>query len=164
MDGIELRPMTREMCHAFYREFQNDPAIFQDMAYYEFEYTPAWADAYFDRQMSLGRLLFGIMLEGRLIGEVKLWGLDMEKRECNLGIHLVDDSVKGRGYGTRAERLALDYAFRVLGLEAVNADVIRKNTRSQHVLEKAGFHHVWSDEHYRYYRCEKGNTQWKSET
>ncbi|MBQ9148739.1 MAG: GNAT family N-acetyltransferase [Oscillospiraceae bacterium] len=164
MSQIELRPMTRELCHAFYREFENDPAIFADRSkFYSFAYTPAWADAYFDRQMSLGRLLFAVMLEGRPIGEVKLWDLDPQKRECNLGIHLANDRWKGRGYGTAAERLALDYSFRELGLEAVNADVILKNTRSQQVLEKAGFHHVRSDENHRYYRCEKGNATWKSE-
>lgn len=156
MNAITLCPMTRELCHTFYREFENDPAIFQDMAgFYEFEYTSAWADDYFDRQMARGRLLFAVMLDGEPIGEVKLWDLDMEKGECNLGIHLRNDSVKGRGYGTEAEKLALDYAFRVLGLKAVNADAVLKNKRSQHVLEKAGFRFVREEGIRRHYRCER---------
>ena len=35
---------------------------------------------------------------------------------------------------------------------AVNADTIIKNTRSQHVLEKVGFHYVREEGGFRYYR------------
>ena len=153
---ITLEPMTQEMCHEFYKEFQNDPAIYMDMSRFsEFVYTPEWADAYFDRQQEKGRLLFAVLAEGKMVGEVKLHGIDREKKECSLGIHLRNDSVKGRGYGTRAEQLAVQYAFDVLGMEAVNADAVQKNTRSQHVLEKAGFRYVRQDETYKYYRIEK---------
>lgn len=34
-------------------------------------------------------------------------------------------------------------------------DTIRKNTRSQHVLEKVGFHFVGEDETFKYYRIEQ---------
>ena len=153
---ITLEPMTREMCHEFYKEFQNDPAIYADMSRFkEFVYDPAWVDAYFDRQMERNRLLFAVLVKGQTVGEVKLHSLDCEKRECTLGIHMRNDSVKGKGYGTRAELLAVRYAFDVLEMDAVNADVILKNTRSQHVLEKAGFRFVREDREYRYYRVEK---------
>ncbi|MBS6710191.1 GNAT family N-acetyltransferase [Fusicatenibacter saccharivorans] len=35
--------------------------------------------------------------------------------------------------------MVVNFAFHELGMSAVNADAIRKNTRSRHVLEKAGF-------------------------
>ena len=38
---------------------------------------------------------------------------------------------------------------------AVNVDTIRKNTRSQHVLEKVGFRFVGEDEAFKYYRIEQ---------
>ena len=41
------------------------------------------------------------------------------------------------------------------GMAAVNADTIRKNTRSQHVLEKVGFRFVGEDETFKYYRIEQ---------
>ena len=85
----------------------------------------------------------------------KLKGIDTKKRECGMGIHLRDDSVKEKGYGTQAERLILQYAFEELGMIAVNADAVLKNTRSQHVLEKVGFQYVREDDVFKYYRCEK---------
>ena len=71
-----------------------------------------------------------------------------------MGIHLQNDSVKEKGYGTQAERLVLQYAFEELGMVAVNADAALKNTRSQHVLEKVGFRYTHEDDTFKYYRCE----------
>ncbi len=43
----------------------------------------------------------------------------------------------------------------VLGLTAVNADTIVKNTRSQHVLEKVGFQYLKEEDGFRYYRLQR---------
>lgn len=66
-----------------------------------------------------------------------------------------NDAVKDKGYGTQAERLAVKYAFDQLGMFAVNADTVLKNTRSQRVLEKIGFHFTGEDEMFKYYRIER---------
>ena len=152
MSKVSIQPMTREMCHEFYKGFQNDPAIGH---YYEYIYTPEIADRYFDTNSVPDRKLFAIMADGEIVGECKLKSIDTEKRQCSMGIHLRDDSVKGKGFGTAAERLILNYAFEVLDMVAVNADAVLKNTRSQHVLEKVGFSFVRQDETFRYYRCER---------
>jgi RimJ/RimL family protein N-acetyltransferase len=41
-----------------------------------------------------------------------------------------NDSAKNKGYGTKAEQLALKYAFEELQLESVNAEALIRNTRS----------------------------------
>lgn len=154
--GIWLTAMTREMCHAFYRQFQNDPAVFApDQAFEPYVYSPEKTDAYWREQDVPTRRVFAIMLDGQMIGEIKLKYIDFDKRECSMGVHLLDDSVKGKGYGTQAEKMILAYAFNELGMLAVNADALHGNTRSQHVLEKVGFQYVRSDEKFKYYRCEK---------
>ena len=152
MSTVSIQPMTREMCHEFYKGFQNDPAIGH---YYEYVYTPEIADNYFDKNNSHDRKLFAILLDGQVIGECKLKNLDFEKQECTMGIHLQNDSFKGKGYGTYAERLILCYAFEELGMAAVNADAARKNTRSQHVLQKVGFTFTHADDAFLYYRCDR---------
>ena len=149
---VSLIPMTRELCHEFYKGFQNDPAIGH---YYEYIYTPEIADQYFDRNSVPDRKLFAILVDGQIIGECKLKDIDPVKRECTLGIHLRDDSVKEKGYGTQAELLILRYAFEELGMTAVNAETVLKNERSQHVLEKVGFRYICEDDTFKYYRCER---------
>jgi len=151
---VSLIPMTRELCHEFYKGFQNDPAIGH---YYEYIYTPEIADQYFDRNSVPDRKLFAILVDGQIIGECKLKDIDPVKRECTLGIHLRDDSVKEKGYGTQAELLILRYAFKELGMTAVNAEAVLKNERSQHVLEKVGFRYICEDDTFKYYRCERSS-------
>ena len=156
---VSLKPMTRQMCHEFYQNFQNDPAIGH---YYEYVYTPEIADRYFDNNSVADRKLFAIMVGDQIVGECKLKNIDLQKRECSMGIHLQNDAVKEKGYGTQAERLVLKYAFEELGMIAVNADAALKNTRSQHVLEKVGFCYTHEDETFKYYRCEANKTvRWK---
>ena len=151
---ITITPMTRPLCHEFYRGFENDPDIFMDMSrFIPYEYTEEKANQYFEEQQSPDRIVFMIMEDGRPVGEVKLKYIDRDAKQCSLGIHLQNGQAKNRSVGTAAERLALDYAFGVLGMETVNADAVLKNKRSRHVLEKVGFVFVREDKTFRYYVC-----------
>lgn len=156
MKEISLCVMTRELCHELYQCWENDPAIYMDMNLFTaYQYDEDAVNRYFESRQNPSRVLFAIMKDGKPIGELQLKQIDQEKKECTLSIHMQNDVVKGHGYGTCAERLALQYAFAVLGMAAVNADTVIKNTRSQHVLEKIGFQYIREENGFRYYRCER---------
>ena len=147
--------MTRELFHTLYRGFENDPDIYMNMQYYtQYAYNQEKVDERFDSLQTPERVVFAVMLDGAPIGEVQLKRINRERNDCTLSIHLQNDAVKNRGFGTQAEKQAVRYAFDVLKLDAVNADAVLKNTRSQHVLEKAGFMFTREDEMFRYYRIE----------
>lgn len=153
---IELKKMTRELCHELYKGWSNDASIYMDMSLFKpYSYNKASVDRYFDSKNEPSRIIFAIMLDGKPIGELQLKQIDLEKAECTLSIHMQNDAVKDKGYGTQAEQLAVKYAFDELGMVAVNADTIMKNTRSQHVLEKVGFHLIGEDGTFKYYRIER---------
>ena len=155
MTEITLAPMTRELFHTLYRGFENDPDIYMNMQYYtQYAYNQEKVDGRFDSLQTPERVVFAVMLDGAPIGEVQLKRINRERNDCTLSIHLQNDAVKNRGFGTQAEKQAVRYAFDVLKLDAVNADAVLKNTRSQHVLEKAGFMFTREDEMFRYYRIE----------
>lgn len=149
--------MTRELCHELYKHWTNDASIYMDMHLFQpYVYDEAAVNRYFDMKgQDASRRLFAIMLGDKVIGELQLKQIDHDKKECSLSIHMQNDAVKGRGYGTQAERLAVKTAFDELGMAAVNADTIRKNTWSQHVLGKVGFRFVREDETFKYYRIEQ---------
>ena len=156
MEDLSLRVMTRELCHELFRSWENDPDIYMDMALFKpYRYDEAAVNRYFDAKQSPSRVLLAIMKDSAPVGEIQLKQIGHERGECTLSIHMQNDACKGRGYGTCAERLALQYAFGTLGMAAVNADVVVKNTRSQHVLEKVGFQFVKEENGFRYYRCER---------
>ena len=157
MPTIQLKTMTRELCHELYKHWTNDASIYMDMHLFQpYVYDEAAVNRYFDMKgQDASRRLFAIMLGDKVIGELQLKQIDHDKKECSLSIHMQNDAVKGRGYGTQAERLAVKTAFDELGMAAVNADTIRKNTRSQHVLGKVGFRFAGEDETFKYYRIER---------
>lgn len=153
MEPISLRIMTRELCHELYKGWENDPAIYMDMnRFAPYQYDEARVDRYFESKCDSSRVLFAIMADGKPIGELQLKQIDWENRACTLSIHMKKDAVKGRGYGTQAEKLALQYAFDILSMAAVYADTVTKNTRSQHVLEKVGFRLIGEKDGFKYYR------------
>jgi RimJ/RimL family protein N-acetyltransferase len=76
---------------------------------------------------------------GRVLGEVVLNDLETDDESCNFRIGLVGPEVYGRGYGTEATSLVLDYAFDTVGLHRVELSVYSFNPRGQRAYEKAGF-------------------------
>lgn len=156
MEQISLQLMTRELCHQIYKKWENDDSIYMDMGLFKtYIYDEEKVDKYFDAKQNPSRMLFAIMLGDNAIGELQLKQIDMKTKECTLSIHMQNDAAKGKGYGTRAEQLAVEYAFEKLGMKAVNADTVIKNIRSQHVLEKVGFQFVKEDGDFRFYRIER---------
>lgn len=123
--------------------------------FFVYKYSEERCDAYWQRQQDLGRVHLAVMLQDAPIGEVILKNMDEAGRSCTMGIHLQNDRVKNRGYGTQAEVLALQYAFHEMQMDTVYADAIKKNQRSQHVLKKVGFRMTHQDDGFMYYICDR---------
>lgn len=159
-EEVALQIMTRALCHRLYQKWENDASIYMDMSLFKpYVYREEAVDRYFDSRQEPSRIMFAIMLADRPIGELQLKQIDCDRKECTLSIHMQNDAAKGRGYSTEAMRLAIWYAFEELGMDAVNADIVRKNLRSQHVAEKAGFRFVKEEGDFRYYRLERGGNR-----
>ena len=159
--NVCLTPMTKELAREYFSKFVMDPALFMDgQEFRPYVYSEAHADATVKRYRDMGRIYLAVLLDGEPIGEIILKNLDHRAKCCTLGICLRSDEFKNRGYGTEAEILMLKYAFGELDMETIFADSLLKNTRSQHVLEKVGFHETHRDESFVYYRCDR--TNWRS--
>lgn len=152
---ITLQPMTAEMYHAYYKEYQNDPDLYTDKSKFTpYRYVPEGIDRYIQRQRDLHRLCFAIMLGEDIAGEIIL--KNIEPRKCaTLSISMKNAAYKDRGIGTQAERLAVEYVFRELDIPILYADTLLTNTRSQHVLEKVGFRYLRTEGEFKYYCIER---------
>lgn len=159
MDNIKriyLCEMTPAKMQMFFKEFAYDPDVFSDTTQCKnYVYDEQKADDYYRKQSQQGRIHYAVMLGEKVIGDVYLKRIDHKKKCCTFAIHLVNDSVKNKGYGTRAEELMLTYVFEELQLETVFADCLIKNERSQHVLTKVGFMEINRDNEYVYYKCQR---------
>ena len=76
---------------------------------------------------------------GMLIGHVGLYKIDRIAKKTEYGILLADDESRGRGYGTKATKLMVDYAFQTLGMHKVTAEVLSENAPSIAMFKKCGF-------------------------
>jgi RimJ/RimL family protein N-acetyltransferase len=139
---IRLRLITEDDVDAIYRIFSH-PEV---MRYWS---TPPLADRAaalqlvneihegFRRQAALK---WGIArrTDDQIIGTTTLFNLNFDNRRCELGYGL-DRAEWGKGYMREALHALLDYAFNVLELHRIEADVDPRNMNSIRTVEKLGF-------------------------
>jgi RimJ/RimL family protein N-acetyltransferase/predicted SprT family Zn-dependent metalloprotease len=85
------------------------------------------------------RLDWAILREGEYVGEVVLNEFNDVKSSMNLRIALAGPAVFGRGFGSEAVALAVDYGLEVLGLTKITLSVLVENARAIGAYEKVGF-------------------------
>ncbi|HUS17293.1 MAG TPA: GNAT family protein [Chloroflexia bacterium] len=73
------------------------------------------------------------------IGTTDLRAIDHQHRTATFSIGIGEAAARGRGLGTEATRLVLDYAFTVLGLHNVLLEVYEFNAAGRRAYAKAGF-------------------------
>ena len=77
---ITLKPMTAEMYHAFFQEYENDMDLYLDKNdYFEYVYEKSKVDAYIQRQIDLNRQPFAIMYGDEMVGELKIYDIVIDK-------------------------------------------------------------------------------------
>ena len=73
------------------------------------------------------------------IGTIALHDIDWLSRNCTLGIALHSEENWGKGYGSEAIKLLIDFAWQSLNLYRIELSVYDFNARAKHVYEKIGF-------------------------
>jgi ribosomal-protein-alanine N-acetyltransferase len=95
---------------------------------------------HFDREATEGRLQpFVIETEGRLVGQMHLFGITWGSLRSASAGYWVAESVAGQGIVPFALAAACDHAFLVLGLHRVEVNIRPANAASLRVVEKLGF-------------------------
>ncbi|WP_420641300.1 GNAT family N-acetyltransferase [Candidatus Leptofilum sp.] len=73
------------------------------------------------------------------LGEVVLNEIDWHNRSASFRIALASKTLFGKGYGTEATQLIVDFGFQTLKLHRIELEVYDFNPRAQHIYEKVGF-------------------------
>jgi RimJ/RimL family protein N-acetyltransferase len=76
----------------------------------------------------------------RPIGRVGLEDISYQHRRASIGILIGEKDCWGKGYGTEATRLTLDYGFRQLGLHNIMLSVSSAHAAALRAYTRAGFH------------------------
>ncbi|MDQ0720768.1 RimJ/RimL family protein N-acetyltransferase [Paenibacillus sp. W4I10] len=91
-----------------------------------------------DFSLAKGRIMFTIVnMDGENVGGVNLNSIDERNGTFSIGIQ-IDRDHRGKGYGTRAVRILLKYAFFERRLNKFNDYVLQGNEPSAAMMRKLG--------------------------
>lgn len=89
-----------------------------------------------DRNVRLGIVL---RESDQLIGVAYILGIDWVNRSAEYGSFIGAKEHQGKGYGSAAQRMALEHAFMDLNLHRMYCTALADNARALHMHEKNGF-------------------------
>lgn len=92
-----------------------------------------------DTDSSSVLLLIALQKNDVVIGDIQLLEINWINRSCYIRIAIDNQSYQGKGFGTEAMGLILDYAFGILHLHRIELNVFAYNERAIHVYERLGF-------------------------
>jgi RimJ/RimL family protein N-acetyltransferase len=137
---IRLAPLSEEDLPSLW-DWIND----RELVHFNAPYKPVhkidhqkWFESISNRK---DMVIFGIRLieNDLLIGTCQLHSIHPIHRTAELQIRIGTVKEQGKGYGTKAVRLLLDFAFKDLNLRRVFLHVFSSNTRAISAYENAGF-------------------------
>ncbi|RVU28194.1 N-acetyltransferase [Streptomyces antnestii] len=141
-DDAQLRPLEPWHAQEFLAHIDRarpyvDPWI--PWASFSTDLTSATAvlQRYADRQASDTGRIYGIWLDGTLVGGVMFTTFDVDAGVCEVGCWL-EEAGAGRGLVTRAGRVLIDWAFKVRGMSRVEWWAASGNTRSIQAARRLG--------------------------
>ena len=138
MNGIQLRTFTEEEYHRFFRRYQPDPMMDPSPFRYNREQISR-SYLYNHGGYRENYVHLGIFQDDVPVGSFQLKRMDPEKKTCEFGIILRDDSFKDRGIGTEAIRIGMKLARDRYGMISIIGDTMGRNKRMARVFEKLGF-------------------------
>jgi diamine N-acetyltransferase len=139
-ERVYLRPLeTSDL--ALLRQWANDPDI-RALTGEVLPMSQAGADEFLERvRTERDRVWLVVVVKetGQVIGEAGLLRMFHAWRTTDLTLIVGDKAAQGRGYGTEAIVLLLDYAFGHLNFHRVAVGVVGFNDRALRFYEKVGF-------------------------
>ncbi len=78
-------------------------------------------------------------VQDSLVGLIDLFDFDPKNRRAGLGIVIANEEDRNKGYGSEAISILCDYAFKILDLRQIYANVGEENKSSIKLFKKLGF-------------------------
>jgi len=85
--------------------------------------------------------------DGKIVGHFMLRYPDATRVVVRFGFVIVSNQLRGRGYGKRMMRLAIDKAIREFGAKKITLGVFDNNPEAFHCYESVGFIPTGADEY-----------------
>lgn len=77
--------------------------------------------------------------KGDALGLIDLFDFDFKNKRAGVGIVIKEDSNRGKGFGSEALSLLINYSFTHLGLHQLYCNISDDNQQSMQLFKKQGF-------------------------
>lgn len=136
---VVLRPLMKEDVPLLLR-WINDPDITQYLNAY-LPMMEADENEWFENlhKRKDHNLVCMMVVDEKPIGTMGIHGIDWKNRTAGTGALIGEKDYWGKGYGTEAKMLLLNYAFNTLNLRKICSTVLAFNKRSHAYLLKCGY-------------------------
>ena len=141
-ENIYLRGLQKSDLEGDYFDWLNDAEVTKFMDSGVFPNTiEKMEEFYRNTVMSSNNVIFAIVDKetDKHIGNIKLGPINWITGIATLGIMIGNKEFWGKGYGTEAIKLVLDYAFKRLNLHKVTAGIAAIHQASIKAFQGAGF-------------------------
>lgn len=139
-DNIEIRKLELNDAAALRKLIECDEV-------YRYLPTDLFEKKYANTEYTISRLynecikdslILGIFLNGEFCGLTEIYGYRASRHKVSLGCRLLP-AFWGKGIGSEALRLTVNYLFGAADIKVITASVVPENKASAQVLEKNGF-------------------------
>lgn len=139
---IYLRPISLDDISQNYVNWMNDPQINQ---YLESRFSEQTLDSVQDFVISMiespENILFAICEQesGHHVGNIKIGPLNTIHSHAEIGLLIGKKECWGKGYGSEAIALVVEYAFKTLNIHRLTSGAYAENIGSVKAFQKNGF-------------------------
>ena len=139
---VKLGPVKREFID-YYLKWMNDPELTQYLMMYRpltREMEEDWFNSLKNREdfFIFAILLFNQDEIEKLLGNCSI-DVDWKNRVGTCGIIIGEKTYQGKGYGTEAMELLVNYGFNTLNLNRIQLETFSFNIRALKSYQKVGF-------------------------
>ena len=139
-DKIRLRLMQEEDTDLIV-QWRNNPRVRNNFIYQK-PFTREGHENWVRTMVDTGKVVQFIiedLTDGQPVGSVYFRDIDKEYSKAEYGIFIGEDSAVGKGFGSEAAHIAVEYGFEELGLHKIFLRVFADNAGAIRSYEKAGF-------------------------
>jgi len=139
---IYLRPLEREDLNEKYLSWLNDPEVNRYLESGIFPYTGGKLEKFYEQVTESSNQAILAIIDKETeqhVGNVKLGPINWFHRKATFGMLIGEREFWGKGIGTEATRLMVEYGFYRLNLNRIDLGVYAEHEAAIHTYDKVGF-------------------------
>lgn len=139
-DKVSIRKITLEDTKNIVK-WRNSPNVKKNFCIQQ-DMTEETHVNWFNNKILKGEVVQFIIIDNdsnKAVGSTYLRDIDTNNKKAEFGIFIGEDDARGKGIGTTATKLIIDYGFKELKLNKIFLRVFSNNKAAIKAYEKAGF-------------------------